>query len=185
MSRQALALLDQLVNGLTSVVIAAQTTSYLGQTCIRNSNRLWVSRWGCSSLPQLRRRGPAYPQPGKVPHFLFGPFSFVNNGPQCCQQARVGSIIFAPSTSLSVARLKQPVAHPKPERTSELRPGAAALTLRRSSKMNPDRLIGALGQPGVTRAGRGNILDLATSMGSGPSIIPKEKGMNENPHLHQ
>ncbi|MGA7881940.1 MAG: hypothetical protein WBV90_21415 [Terrimicrobiaceae bacterium] len=31
-SRQALALLDQLINGLTSVVIAAQTTSYLGQT---------------------------------------------------------------------------------------------------------------------------------------------------------
>ena len=42
--------------------------------------------------------------------------------------------------------------------------------------MNPDRLIGALGQPGVTRAGRGNVLDLATSMESGPSITPKEKG---------
>jgi hypothetical protein len=42
--------------------------------------------------------------------------------------------------------------------------------------MNPDRLIGALGQPGITRADRGNILDLATSMGRGPSITPKEKG---------
>jgi hypothetical protein len=29
--------------------------------------------------------------------------------------------------------------------------------------MNPDRLMGALGQPGITRTGRGNILDLATS----------------------
>jgi len=41
--------------------------------------------------------------------------------------------------------------------------------------MNPDRLIGALGQPGITRTGRGNILDLATSMGSGPSITHKRK----------
>ena len=145
------------------------------QTCIRNSNRLWVSRWGCESLSQLRRRGPAYPQPGKVPHFLFGPFSFVNNDSQCCEQALGGSIISAPSTSLSVTRLKQSVAHPKPGRTSEPRPGATALTCE-GPQMNPNRLIGALGQPGITRADRGNILDLATSMGSGPSITPKEKG---------
>ena len=144
-------------------------------TCIRNSNRLWVSRWGCESLSQLRRRGPAYPQPGKVPHFLFGPFSFVNNDSQCCEQALGGSIISAPSTSLSVTRLKQSVAHPKPGRTSEPRPGATALTCE-GPQMNPNRLIGALGQPGITRADRGNILDLATSMGSGPSITPKEKG---------
>ena len=63
------------------------------QTCIRNSNRLWVSRWGCDSLAQLRHRGPAYPQLGRVPDFLFGPFSFVNNGPQCCEQDPTGSII--------------------------------------------------------------------------------------------
>jgi hypothetical protein len=39
---------------------------------------------GYSSLAQLHHRGPTYPRPGKVPHFLFGPFSFVNNGLQCC-----------------------------------------------------------------------------------------------------
>jgi hypothetical protein len=39
-------------------------------------------------------------QAGKVPHFLFGPFSFVNNGSLCCEQAPVGSIISAPSGSL-------------------------------------------------------------------------------------
>ena len=153
----------------------AQRKRRADQTCIRNSNRLWVSRWGCESLSQLRRRGPAYPQPGKVPQFLFGPFSFVNNDSQCCEQALGGSIISAPSTSLSVTRLKQSVAHPKPGRTSEPRPGATALTCE-GPQMNPNRLIGALGQPGITRADRGNILDLATSMGSGPSITPKEKG---------
>ena len=52
-------------------------------------------------------------------------------------------------------------------------------------QMNPNRLIGALGQPGLTRAGKGNILDLATSMGSGPSITSKRKERNEKPHLDQ
>ena len=116
-------------------------------TCIRNSNRLWVSWWGCTSLPQLRRRGPAYPQPGKVPHFLFGSFSFVNNCLQCCEQAPFRSMISAPSTALSVANLKRPRG-PKPGRTSELRPGATALYFAKVPKMNPDRLIGALSQPG-------------------------------------
>jgi hypothetical protein len=98
--------------------------------------------------------------------FFFGPFSFVNNGLQCCEQAPVDFIISAPSISLSVPRLKQLVAHLKPERTSEPRPGAAAVICE-GPQMNPDCLIGALGQPGITRADRGNILDLATSMGSG------------------
>jgi hypothetical protein len=102
--------------------------------CIRNSNRLWVSRWGCRSLPQLRQRGLAYPRPGKVPHFLFAFFSFVNNGPRCCEQAGLGSIICAPSTSLSVASLKRPAAHLKRGKSSEPRPGAAALTLEGSQK---------------------------------------------------
>jgi hypothetical protein len=83
-------------------------------------------------------------------------------------------MISAPSTALSVANLKRSRG-PKPGRTSELRPGATALYFAKVPKMNPDRLIGALSQPGLTRAGRGNILDLATSMGSGPSITPKKR----------
>ncbi len=147
---------------------------------------MWVSRWGCDSLRQLRRRGPAYPQPGKVPHFLFGPFSFVNNCPQCCEKAPLGSMICAPSTFLSVANLKQPGGSPEaPGGFLNLDQERRRLTCE-GPQMNPDRLIGALGQPGVIRAGRGNILDLATSMGSGPSITPqKRKDMNETPDLHQ
>ena len=79
-------------------------------------------------------------------------------------------IIWVPSPSLSIPSLKQSEAPLKPGRSSEPRPAAVALTLRRPSKMIPDRLIGALGQPGLTRTGRGNILDLATSMGSWPSM---------------
>jgi hypothetical protein len=59
--------------------------------------------------------------------------------------------------------------------TSDLRLGAAALRFGRFEQMSPDRLIGALGQPGLTPAGRGNILYLATSLGSGPPITSKEK----------
>ena len=140
-----------------------------------NSNRLWVSRWGSESLSELCLRGPAYPQPGKVPDFLFAPFSFVNKGFKACEQVWVRWMLWASSTSLTVARLKQLVADLKPERTSEPRPGAAALRFGRFEQMSPDRLIGALCQPGLTPAGRGNILYLATSLGSGPSITPKEK----------
>jgi hypothetical protein len=59
--------------------------------------------------------------------------------------------------------------------TSDLRLGAAALRFERFEQMSPDCLIGALGQPGLTSVGRGNILYLATSLGSGPPVTSKEK----------
>jgi hypothetical protein len=82
---------------------------------------------GSESLSGLLHRGPVYPQAGKIPHFLFAPFSFVNKGFEACEQVWVRWIIWASSTSLSVARLKQLVADLKPEKTSEPRPGAALI----------------------------------------------------------
>src|ERR1700730_15339273 len=52
---------------------------------------------------------------------FFGPFSFVNKGFMCCEQFRVRWMLWASSTFLIVARLKQLVADLKPEKTSEPR----------------------------------------------------------------
>ena len=145
-------------------------------TCIGNSNRLWVSRCGSGVVTFTPSSwGLAYPQRGRVPDFVFGSFSFVNNFPQCCEQSRLPSIIFPPSTSLSVANLK---------RLRASAPGLGALLnldqerrcrLRRSS-MSPDRLIGAsLPGPAPIQAGRGNILYLATSMGAEPSTNSQQR----------
>jgi hypothetical protein len=114
----------------TAIVANAQLA------CIRNSNRLWVSRSGCESLSELGLRGPAYPQPGKVPDFLFGPFSFVNNGFEGCEQAWMRWILWASPPSLFVASMKL-------KKTSEPRLGAAALSFGRFEQISADRLIGA------------------------------------------
>ena len=120
--------------------------------CIRNSSRLWVSRWG-SEKPSRAFviGGPAYPQAGEIPHFLFAPFSFVNKGFVACEQVWVRWMIWASPPSLRVSNLKQLMAQAR--ETSDLRLGAAALRFGRFEQMSPDRLIGALGQPGLTPAG--------------------------------
>jgi hypothetical protein len=97
----------------------------------------------------------------------------VNKGFEACEQVWARWMIWASPPSLRVSNLKQLMAQAR--ETSDLRLGAAALRFGRFEQMSPDRLIGALGQPGLTPAGRGNILYLATSLGSGPPITSKEK----------